>query len=80
MLFLREVFAEQCRLFNSEVEPVQRRKKRVATHCVLHECVADVFDLACNNIAAREIRAVENRAENPFGEDMLNQHLLNGIL
>ena len=80
VLFLGEVFAERRRLFNGDVESVQRSKKLVTTHRLPHEHVADVFDLACDDVSTREVRPVKDGAEDAFGEDMLDEHLLDGIL
>ena len=80
VLFLGEVLAERRRLFNGDVESVQRSKKLVATHRLPHQHIADVFDLACDDVSTREVRPVKDGAEDAFGEDVLDEHLLDGIL
>ena len=80
VLFLGEVSAERRCLFNGDIESVQRSKELVATHGLPHQYVADVFDLACDDVSTREVRPIEDCAEDAFGEDMLDEHLLDGIL
>ena len=80
VLFLGEVLAERRRLFNRDVESVQRSKKLVTAHRMPHQHVADVFDLACDDVSTCEVRPVKDGAEDAFGEDVLDEHLLDGIL
>ena len=55
MLFLGEVSTECRCLFNSDIEPIQGREKRITTHSVPRQRIADVFNLACDNISTCEI-------------------------
>ena len=78
VLFLREVLAERGSVLDSSIERVQRFEKLVATKGVLDEYLNNVFDLACDDISAREVRVVEDGTEDPFRQQMLDEHLLNG--
>ena len=63
VLFLGEVSAERRRLFDSDVESVQRSKKFVTAHRLPHQDVADVFYLACDDVSTREVRPIEDCAK-----------------
>ena len=78
VLFLREVLAERGSVLDSSIERVQRFEKLVATEGVPNEYLDNVFDLACDDISAREVRVVEDGTEDPFRQQMLDEHLLNG--
>ena len=78
LLFLGEVLAEGCGIFNSSIERIQRFKKRVATECVLDEYLNDVFNLAGDDIPTREVGVIEDGTEDAFCEQVLDEHLLNG--
>ena len=80
VLFLGEVFAECRCLLNCDIERVQSSEECVAAYVLPHQHVADIFNLACNDVSTGKIRSLKNGAEDPFSEDMLDEHLLDGIL
>ena len=63
--------------FNCEVKTIQAAEKIVTAKRLLCECLDDSFDLAGNDIAVSEIGVAKDGSENPFGQQMLDQHLLN---
>ena len=80
VLFLGEVFTEVRCLFYSHIEWVQRFEELLATERLPDEFVNDVFDLACDDVSAGEGGVIKDGAEDAFGEDVLDEHLLDGIL
>jgi hypothetical protein len=44
-----------------------------------HQSVNDFLDLAGDDIASGEIGIIKNRADEPFGEQMLNEHFIDSF-
>ena len=80
MLFLGEVLAEHRGLLNGDIEPIQGFQKLLTTERLSDEGIHDVFNFACNDVSTGEVRVIKDGTEDTLGEDMLDEHLLDGIL
>ena len=77
-LLLGEVADSRGCPFDCEVETIQATEKIITAKRLLCECLDDGFDLAGDDVAVGEIGVAKDGSENPLGQQMLDQHLLNG--
>ncbi|PLS67422.1 MAG: hypothetical protein CV045_13705, partial [Cyanobacteria bacterium M5B4] len=66
--------------FNRGIERVKLLEVRIAPTHAPREPGDDALDLLGNRVLVGEVRAFEDGAKEPLGEDVLHQHLLNRIL
>ena len=66
-------------VFDRDVEAIKRFKKNLAIERAAGQRVDDLFDLGGDDVAAGELIVVEDLAEEPFGEQVLDQHLVHGV-
>ena len=76
MLLLCKVADSLPSALNRSVEAIEALQEIGAVKGPRREGVNDLFDLGGDDIAAREVWVAEHRAENPLGQKMLNEHLL----
>ena len=65
---------------DGQVEPVERFEKVVPVERFRDQGVDHLFDLGGDHVAAGEVLVVENRADQPLGQEVLHQHLVHGGL
>jgi len=66
------------RVLDGPVEAVQRAQEAVAVEGQAHQRVDDLFHLDRDDVSASELRIVEDLADQPFGEQVLHQHFIDG--
>src|SRR5579872_1775565 len=79
MLFLGPVIQCAGRSLDGNIETVERAFKVVAIEGATGQGRDDILNFGGNDVAAREIRIVEDGAEKPFGQEVLHQHLIDGL-
>ena len=63
-------------LLNRNIEAVETGEKLAAAERLRRERVNDLLDLVGDSVAPREIGVAEDGSENPLGQEVLNEHLL----
>ena len=66
-------------LLDGLVEPVERFQELVAVEALADQGGDDLLDLGGDDVSAGEFRVVENFANQPLGEQVLDQHLIHGV-
>ena len=66
-------------VLDGEVEVVQASQELVAAEALADQGVDDLLDLGGDDVAAGEVGVVENLAEEALGQEVLHQHLVDGL-
>ena len=66
-------------VFDGDVEAVQRFEKFVAVEGAAGQGLDDLLDFGGDDVAIDEVGIVEDGAEEAFGEQVLHQHLIDGV-
>ena len=75
-LFLGEVVDGRSGAFNCYIEGIKAFEKFITIESVRHQRSDDSLNFAGNDIAVDKVRVAKDGSENPFGQEVLNQHLL----
>ena len=74
------VFHHRSRTFYGHVEPIEAFEKIVAAKGVRGERIEHSLNFAGDDVAVDEAGGVEDGSEQPHGQEVLDEHLLNGGL
>ena len=77
MLFLGVVADSHGNLFNGDIKVIQRSEKIIATERVCCEGIDDGLNFAGDDVAVDEVGVAKDGSENPLGQEVLDEHLLN---
>ena len=67
-------------VLDGDVEAVEVSQERVAVEAVAGQGLHHLFDLGGDDVAADELGVVENLADQPLGQDVLDEHFIDGGL